>query len=157
MGEDFTFPQRIRDLLDPIGRKLGMEGAVEAGRLFARWRAIVGDDVAAHVEPTSLRDGVLRVRADSPAWATEIGYLADEIAGRVNAEIGRPVVTELRVSAGPKLEPRAGAAIRSQKRRFEGAARTPSDAASDDPREAFERARRAWAAKNRKMGSDQDF
>ncbi len=144
----------MRDLLDPIGRKLGMEGAVEAGRVFARWRAIVGDDIAAHIEPTSLRDGVLRVRADSPTWATEIGYLAEEIAGRVNSEVGRKVVTELRVSAGPRLEraqPKTGSGPRPATRS------EPSEPPSDDPREAFERARRAWLAKGRKTGSDQDF
>lgn len=156
MAEPGSFPSRLRDLLDPIGRRLGMEGAVEAGRLFARWRTIVGDDVAAHVEPTSLRDGVLRVRADSPTWATEIGYLADEIARRVNAEVGRPVVTELRVSAGPKLD-RPGAATAVGTRGRQGAARTRSEGPPEDPREALERARRAWAARNRKMGSDQDF
>ena len=151
---DWDYPQRIRDLLDPIGRQLGMEGAVEAGRLFARWRTIVGDDVAAHVEPTSLRDGVLRVRADSPAWATEIGYLATEIAERVNAEVGRPVVNELRVTAGPKL-----ARPRSEGRASPRATTRPtaSEAASIDPQEALERARRAWLARDRKTGSDQDF
>src|SRR5687768_9323197 len=116
-----------------------MEGAVEAGRVFARWGSIVGDDVAAHIEPTSLRDGVLRVRADSPTWATEIGYLAEEIAGRVNSEVGRKVVTELRVSAGPRLDraqPKAVTRPRSAAR--SGSSEPPPD----DPREAFERARR---------------
>ena len=151
---DRDYPQRLRDLLDPVGRQLGMEGAVEAGRLFARWRAIVGDDVAAHVEPTSLRDGVLRVRADSPTWATEIGYLATEIAERVNTEVGRRVVDELRVSAGPKLgraRSEGPAASRAAPRP------TSSEAAEIDPQEALEWARRAWLARDRKTGSDQDF
>src|SRR5687768_17461367 len=100
MGEGF--PARLRDLLDPVGRRLGMEGAVDTGRLFARWRAIVGEQIGAHAEPTSLRDGVLRVRADSPAWATEIGYLSSELVERINRELGRAVVTEVRVWTGPK-------------------------------------------------------
>lgn len=156
MGEH-SFPHRLRDLLDPIGRKLGMEGAVEAGRVFSRWRSIVGPDVAAHVEPTSLRDGVLRVRADSPTWATEIGYLADEIAGRVNAALGSRVVTELRVSAGPKLGgPSAAPQKPRQPRSATGSGSSP-EAPVEDPREALARARRAWEARNRKMRSDQDF
>ena len=154
MGDKWSQPDRLRDLLDPIGRKLGMEDAVDAGRLFARWSRIVGADVAAHVEPTSLRDGVLRVRVDSPAWGTEVGYLADEIAARVNSEMGRPVVSELRVSAGPRLETPAPAPSGGPASR---ASRTPSDEAPADPRVAFERAREAWARKNRKRGSDQDF
>ena len=156
MGEH-AFPQRLRDLLDPIGRKLGMEGAVEAGRVFSRWRSIVGPDVASHVEPTSLRDGVLRVRADSPTWATEIGYLADEIAGRVNAALGSRVVTELRVSAGPKLGGPSTAPQKPQQPRAGAEPRGTSEGPVEDPREALARARRAWEARNRKMRSDQDF
>jgi predicted nucleic acid-binding Zn ribbon protein len=147
----------LRDLLDPIGKKLGMEDAVDAGRLFARWPAIVGEDVAAHVEPTSLRDGILRVRADSPAWGTEIGYLADEIAGRINSALGSRVVTELRVSAGPRS---AGASGTQKGPVWRPRAKTPREASEwseVDPQEALERARRAWAAKNQKMHSDQDF
>lgn len=152
---DGSFPSRLRDLLDPLGKKLGMADAVASGRIFERWASIVGADVAAHVEPTSLRDGVLRVRADSPTWATEIGYLATEIAERVNAAMGRPIVTELRVSAGPKAEKRP-----SQRTYGPPAGRAPRNSSSppvDDPLEALERARAAWARKTQKRGSDQGF
>jgi hypothetical protein len=57
--------------------------------------------VCAHVEPTSLRDGVLRLRADSPVWATEVGYLADHIRERANDVLKGPVVREVRVWTGP--------------------------------------------------------
>ena len=152
---DGSFPSRLRDLLDPLGKKLGMADAVASGRVFERWQSIVGAKVAAHVEPTSLRDGVLRVRADSPAWATEIGYLATEIAGRVNEAVGRPIVTELRVSAGPSTSnKRPARAVGGAPPQTPNA---PRDPASEDPLEALERARAAWARKTRKSGSDQGF
>lgn len=158
MGDGGSLPDRLRDVLDPLGRRLGMEGAVEAGRLFARWHSIVGEDVAAHVRPTSLRDGVLRVQADSPAWGTEIGYLADEIADRINAAMGSQLVRELRVGAGPKgggpTPPASPARPRPPAR---GPAERGSEESVVDPLEALERARRAWAAKHRKTRSDQDF
>ena len=152
---DGSFPSRLRDLLDPLGKKLGMADAVAAGRIFERWASIVGADVAAHVEPTSLREGVLRVRADSPTWATEIGYLATEISERVNTAMGRPIVSELRVSAGPKAEKK-----RSQRTYAPPTGqgrRASSSPPPEDPLEALERARAAWARNTQKRGPDQGF
>lgn len=94
-------PVRLRDLLSSAGERLGLPAAVETGLLWRRWQEIVGPSIAQHAEPTSLRRGVLRVRADSPAWATEIGYLRDEIVRRANSAIGSAVVSEMRVWTGP--------------------------------------------------------
>jgi predicted nucleic acid-binding Zn ribbon protein len=149
---DWSFPSRLRDLLDPAGRKLGLEGAVDAGRLFARWSGIVGPDIAAHVEPTSLRQGVLRVRTDSPAWATEMAYLSGDIASRVNSAMGREVVLEIKVSTGPRT---AGPTRPSRPEANQ--APGPNMDPSVEPDEALARARRAWDRKRRKSGPDQGF
>ena len=96
--------KRIRDLLPGAARRAGVgEEAIDAGRVFRRWREVVGPQIADHAEPTSLRRGVLRVRADSPAWATEIGYLGEDIRARVNEAAGRALIAEVRVWTGPPL------------------------------------------------------
>lgn len=149
---DESFPTRLRDLLNPAGRKLGLGDAVDSGRVFERWNGIVGDDIAAHVRPTSLREGVLRVTASSPTWATEISYLAEDLVRRINAAVGRPLVTELKVTAGA-FEGTDRANKRSLKRPVE----VPREAREVDPLKAFEKARRAWADQDHKSRSDQDF
>jgi hypothetical protein len=141
-------PPRIGDLLDDAGRRVGVTAPVEKGKLWARWREIVGPDVAAHARPSSLRDGVLRVRADSPAWATEIGYLGDEIRRRANDVAAREIVTEVRVWTGPSrgdatdpAPPRASD--------FGPSRETRRDPTTDDPAVAMERARSAWARQSK--------
>lgn len=136
-------PLRLKDLLSGATGRLGIPSPEATGRVWSAWKDIVGPAVAAHAEPTSLRDGVLRVRADSPAWATEIGYLAEDIRSRANAVTGRALVAEVRVWTGPR--PAGG-----------GGAGKTSDAAPEkddrdrpgDPAEALERARRAWAKRH---------
>ncbi len=147
-------PLRLKDLLRGATAGLGIPAPEATGRVWARWKEIVGPAVAAHAEPTSLKGGVLRVRADSPAWATEIGYLADEIRSRVNALTGAALVSEVRVWTGPA--PSRGAASQAPAS-FRGAvpqasAVDPAASAREierepakDPAEALERARRAWA------------
>lgn len=138
-------PSRLKDLLPGATGRLGIPSPEATGRVWSAWKDIVGPAVASHAEPTSLRDGVLRVRADSPAWATEIGYLADEIRSRANAVTGRSLVLEVRVWTGP------GSTLATP------APATPRDASGEprrerpeDPAEALERARRAWARRRRR-------
>jgi predicted nucleic acid-binding Zn ribbon protein len=147
-----NFPSRIRDLLNPVGRKLGLGEAMDSGRVFERWDEIVGPEIASHVKPTSLRDGVLRVRTTSPAWGTEIAYLAEDLMARLNRALGKQVVVELKVSgtapevADHRLRPPASRPVEVIR-----------EAAESDPVKAFERARRAWAERDRKRHSDQGF
>ena len=125
--------------------------AFEMGRLWAAWPELVGPAVAAHAEPSSLRERVLRVRADSPAWATEIGYLREEIRRRANDHLGREVVTEVRVWTGPgrvRPRPEGGSTPATAARVATGA--------TGDPRAALARAQAAWRRRRRGVGRAAD-
>ena len=147
-------PSRLRDLLSEAGSGLGVDRAVEAGVVWAKWQEIVGDAIAQHAEPTSLRRGTLKIRALSPAWATEIGYLREQIMRAANDRLGSPIVTEVQVwtSSEPlRRRPRAQDPKSTVASTSEGAAKAPPD----DPEEAFERARAAWLrrrSRNRSAG-----
>lgn len=141
---DFVDPMRLGELLEPHLNRVGMESGALVGRVWRAWPDIVGPDIAAHAEPTSLRQGVLRVRADSPAWSTELSYLTDQIRRRINEEVARELVREVRVWNGPGSIPRRGE--RTVTRREVQSSRP----AADDPTEAFRRARDAWFRRWRK-------
>ena len=139
-------PSRLKELLDPIARRMGVGTAAAAGALWRRWPEIVGEDMARHAEPTSLRAGVLKVRTDSPVWATELGYLVTELKTRLNEALGSEVVNEVRVWTGPgKVQPRRN---QSAKPRVEPRPRATSESPTD-PVEALEKARAAWARRRR--------
>ena len=143
MGDGRDGPHGIREALAKLSRRLGLPDPSKAGVVWGRWEELVGAEIAGHARPSSLREGVLRVRADSPAWAHELGYLREEIQARVNAGLDHPVVTEVRVYTGPPGPAADGRAARRRE--------VPRDPATDArpappaaPEEAFERARRAW-------------
>jgi predicted nucleic acid-binding Zn ribbon protein len=83
--------------LGPLAASLGAPAPDVLGRLFAGWEQVVGPDVAAHARPVSLRDGVLLLSVDHPAWATQLGYLRSDLLARIGAAIGSETVTELRI------------------------------------------------------------
>lgn len=139
-------PAPLGSLLSGAAGRFGLDDPGAVGSVWRKWPDIVGSDVASHAEPTSLRSGVLRVRADSPVWAHEIGYLAEEIKGRANSLLGRAAVTEVRIWSGPsKKDGRHAVANRSD---VPTEAATDSDGmAPEDPLTALDRARRAWLSR----------
>lgn len=145
-------PARIKDVLKDLGGHMGIKAPAETAALWSKWRDIVGESVAQHAAPSSLRDGVLRVRVDSSTWATEIGYLASEIRSRVNAALGTPSVTEVRVWVGSKKDAQEQPGSAPAGRRKDTRKRRPRDADAD-PVAAFEKARGAWFRSTRGMRS----
>lgn len=93
-------PHRLGSLLPGAMAELGWERPMADARVFAQWPALVGADIAAHCAPQSLRDGQLRITAESTAWATQLRLLAGRLLARLVAELGSDVVRSV-VITGP--------------------------------------------------------
>lgn len=101
--------------LAPVLKELDAKFGQGAGALQARWREIVGPEVARRTEPVKLTRGrggapsSLEIRVAGPAAAI-IQHQAHEILARVNLFLGAEAVQKLRVVQGPlrvKAETRA--------------------------------------------------
>lgn len=97
---DDNDPASIRDVAAGFVADRGWERPLSQARLFTAWAEIVGADVAAHCEPSGLREGELRISAESTAWATQLRLLAGTLLARIVAELGPEVVTRV-VITGP--------------------------------------------------------
>ncbi len=96
-GRDGRDPALLGDQLDRLLVDRGWKLDVAVGSVMGRWAQIVGPDIAAHVEPQTFVDGVLTLRADSTAWATQMRLLTSSVLARVEEEVGVGSVTELKV------------------------------------------------------------
>jgi predicted nucleic acid-binding Zn ribbon protein len=96
-GRDFAL---IGDQVESIVVERGWDVDVAAGSVMGRWPQIVGSEVAAHTAPVTFEDGVLTVRCDSTAWATQLRLMQSQLLGRITEDIGVGVVLELRI-VGP--------------------------------------------------------
>lgn len=99
-GRDGRDPALLGDQLDRLMAERGWQVDVAAGSVMGRWPQIVGADVAEHVVPVSFEAGVLTLRADSTAWATQLRLLASTLLARIDEEVAAGTVTELKVT-GP--------------------------------------------------------
>jgi predicted nucleic acid-binding Zn ribbon protein len=90
---------------DPIPISTSLDGVVRSLRgpsrravsgLFGRWDEAVGGQVADHVVPVKLDEGVLVVQVDDPAWATQVKFLSGTIIDRL-AEVAGVRVERIEV------------------------------------------------------------
>lgn len=93
-------PALLGAQLDRLMSDRGWEVDVNIGAVIGRWSQIVGSDIAEHVQPVSFEAGVLVLRADSTAWATQMRLLESMLLGRLENEVGAGTVTEITVT-GP--------------------------------------------------------
>lgn len=90
-------PQLLGDQMDRLVSGRGWGSEVAAGQVMGRWEEIVGSDVAAHAQPVTFEAGVLVVRAESTAWATQIRMLSSTILAAIERSVGPDQVQELKV------------------------------------------------------------
>jgi predicted nucleic acid-binding Zn ribbon protein len=87
----------VSESLDRVTRGIGAPKTTVLTAVFARWEDVVGPEVAAHAEPRSLRNGVLVIAVDQPAWATQLRFLGADLLARVREATGCSDVAEIHV------------------------------------------------------------
>jgi predicted nucleic acid-binding Zn ribbon protein len=95
-GEPVAFGAALKDVLADRGWETQAAGA----SVLSRWPELVGPQVAAHCQPTRLRDGELVIEAESTAWATQLRLLSRTLLQKLRDQLGPDVVRTL-VVRGP--------------------------------------------------------
>ncbi len=93
-------PKLLGEQLDQFVVERGWAVDVAVGAVLGRWPEIVGSEIAHHCAPVEFVDGILTVRGDSTAWATQLRLLSSSLLTRLTEEVGEGTVTEIRV-VGP--------------------------------------------------------
>lgn len=80
LGRD---PAGIADVLDALTAKLGWNSPLAQSELLDSWAEIAGEETAEHSVPVGIDQGVLTVRCDSTAWATQLRLMRSQIATKI--------------------------------------------------------------------------
>jgi predicted nucleic acid-binding Zn ribbon protein len=87
----------VGESLDRVTGALGVPSSSTLQVVFSRWDDLVGEVLAAHARPASLRDGTLLVTVDDPSWATQLRWLQADLVARLAAAVGQGEVTDIEV------------------------------------------------------------
>jgi predicted nucleic acid-binding Zn ribbon protein len=87
-------------------KQSGISKRMQQAGIVEEWATLVGPQIAAVTSPESVtRDGMMRVRVATAAWANELSLMTPRILARLNAgRTGR--VKEIRWVPGPIDQPR---------------------------------------------------
>jgi hypothetical protein len=90
----------IASALDDLAQRFGLSVRLLEHRLQRQWPAIVGEHVAAHTRPESIRFKKLYVIADSSVWVQQLAFLKPSLLVSINTAAGNPVVADIVLRVG---------------------------------------------------------
>ncbi|MGI8808402.1 MAG: DciA family protein [Acidimicrobiales bacterium] len=94
-------PRPLSDSLEAVAKNLGGAGGPGLVDLLQRWPEVVGEQLAAHCRPVSLRANLLTIAADEPAWGAQLGWLEADLRRRLDEALGAGAVTRIAVRIRP--------------------------------------------------------
>jgi predicted nucleic acid-binding Zn ribbon protein len=89
-------PLSVSKVLDGVTDALGWRTPLAQTDLAAAWRSIAGAETARHATVEGFADGVLLVRCDSTAWATQLSLMRGQISDRIARDFPDAGVDSLR-------------------------------------------------------------
>lgn len=89
-------PLAVSAVLDRVTDAMGWRTPLAQTDLTAAWRSIAGEETARHAIVEGFADGVLLIRCDSTAWATQLSLMRPQIADRIERDFPEANVVQLR-------------------------------------------------------------
>lgn len=84
--------KNINKLLKPHAMRQGFADV----RILSQWGNIVGAELADHVRPQAIRNGVLCIEAADSVWAMQVMHMQPQIIERINGYFGYAAIQRIR-------------------------------------------------------------
>mgnify|MGYP003313536864 FL=1 len=88
--------QKLKKAITSFLIKNDLETGVQQNNAILIWEQIVGKKIAKKTEPEKVEFGVLTVKTEGPAWRQELVFKKQEIIDKLNAELGKNTIKEIR-------------------------------------------------------------
>jgi len=105
MAKEGTWPVKAADVLMKVLDERGLRAHGTLADIARKWESSVGDSIAKHAVPDTIKGGRLTLMVDGPVWMNQLSMMAPDIIAKVNAALGKEEVTELRFRAGKAERP----------------------------------------------------
>ncbi|MDN4613492.1 DciA family protein [Leifsonia sp. F6_8S_P_1B] len=89
-------PRGIGDVMDALTVQLGWTPQLAQSDLLEQWRELAGEETARHAVPDAITDGVLVVRCESTAWATQLRMMRSELLVRIGERFPEAGIESIR-------------------------------------------------------------
>ena len=87
----------LNELLGSLLGDLGVEDKIAECRAQLAWEKAVGPSLARYAHPLRMHKGCLEVAVPSAVWRSQLSFMQSDIVARINDEVGREIVRELKL------------------------------------------------------------
>lgn len=91
----------LSHLLNELIRTHDLEPKMLEQKVFALWRKHLGAPLGTKAVPVSLSNGILKIYTEYSPYITELSLHKPKILADLNAELGKPVLIDLRIELRP--------------------------------------------------------
>ncbi len=89
-------PEKIGNVILKTLRRMGFAERLQKQSAVMRWKAIVGDTIAAETEALRIEGSTLVVRVHQAAWRQQLTYLKEGLLAKLQAELGEDSIEDIR-------------------------------------------------------------
>ena len=101
---DLPAGKKIGDILSGILQKEEHDTSAVPPPLSSRWQLIAGEQLASHVSPSHLKNGVLYLQADHPGWLAELRRLPKTgLLKKIASIPDTPEIKDIRFQLDPAI------------------------------------------------------
>jgi hypothetical protein len=104
--------QSIHSILEKTLKTLEIDIPLKTYSIVGAWNEIVGESVAEHSQPRSIRNQILFIDVAHPTWMQQLQFLKPTLLSQVNAFLGEPMIQDIRFKLG-KVSPTLAAPPRT--------------------------------------------
>ncbi|MGD8369324.1 MAG: DUF721 domain-containing protein [Desulfobacterales bacterium] len=95
----------IRQLLGRVLKSCRSDADAEMIEVWRIWGHAVGALIAGNTRPAAFKGKLLLVYASSSSWIHQLQFLKAELIEKLNAELGRDLVSDIKFKIGPVDSP----------------------------------------------------
>jgi len=88
--------QTLKQVLNRYLYKTGLAKGIAQNSAITLWPEIVGKMVAKNATADEVEHGVLMVKTSTPAWRQELQFQKQDILKRINKQIGKNAIKDIR-------------------------------------------------------------
>jgi len=96
-------PQPIRSILENTIKSLEIDVPLKTYSILAAWNEIVGESVAAHSRPRTIRNRILFIDVAHPTWMQQLQFLKPTLLEKINTFLGESLIQDIRFKLGKIL------------------------------------------------------
>ena len=93
-------PALAGELVDKMLHGLGLDERLHQYKALIIWNDVVGPQIATRTRPVRIRENILEVNVDQPAWMQQLQLMKPKILAQLNAELGKATIKDLYLKHG---------------------------------------------------------